>query len=647
MEHLILQILAAIVAGYGLFALTMACGSSLALRIGLSVDEAGLLPVQYLFGMLVVSVAAFASLYGWIGLLPALAFLAFLLHGARHPAAAVIAGLRDGTRCAPLAALLGLWVGLLYHAPSSTIGGSPMGDIAYYAVRAFYMAQHPVNTADFFAEGYRSTLLPAPHIPPVLAAALARLDLVDPFLFLVVSMTASMTLWLGAILGQGFRDGLSPRTAERTYWPTLLSAVALAAGSPGYLHWIFESAPVSVVLPLAALPVALLSQLQPSLRLVLFVTLGWLLFLLVSKVTALSFLATALVYPLVVALRRLGPRITLVVLALLAAALAGIWFLLTGRYQAYMTNIGMNHFSPVPDFIRNWGHTGNLQHLVSGIAAISSILLVVLAVRLETQHRWRLGLLLPCVSGMLLMLFLPSVATISYCMAMMMLAVSLAANVRRLGRFDMLLCVAVALGYVARDYSGGNGMRGLLSEALFAAALAAPLLAGASSRATAKGFLVYAPGALFFLVVGAGLLFRPLQARAEQRVHWLYSTDLHDVWQAVDRLTPQDSLIFTDQTGPQITQTEGWNAYPAMGRRQVFMSNWSEVLSLAVRPDRVTARLRQNQDLLLGRLPLRAVPLSRHYSAYFAVVGTGKRVLGPVLYANAHYRLYRIACGAL
>ena len=48
---------------------------------------------------------------------------------------------------------------------------------------------------------------------------------------------------------------------------------------------------------------------------------------------------------------------------------------------------------------------------------------------------------------------------------------------------------------------------------------------------------------------------------------------VRQIWLTVKQRTPEDALIFTDQTGVEATLLGSWNTYAFIGARQIFVSN--------------------------------------------------------------------------
>jgi hypothetical protein len=115
------------------------------------------------------------------------------------------------------------------------------------------------------------------------------------------------------------------------------------------------------------------------------------------------------------------------------------------------------------------------------------------------------------------------------------------------------------------------------------------------------------------------------------------------VWRHVADTVAEDTLVFTSQTGPRITGTEGWNYYPGVAGRQVYLAGWSNS-RLAVNRAQRARRLRLNREVLSGRLSPTLLRLSRRYGAYYAVLLRSERAPPSfrLVYGNERFAVYRI-----
>jgi hypothetical protein len=117
----------------------------------------------------------------------------------------------------------------------------------------------------------------------------------------------------------------------------------------------------------------------------------------------------------------------------------------------------------------------------------------------------------------------------------------------------------------------------------------------------------------------------------------------HDIWAEVEQRVPEDGLVFTSLTGREVTPHEGWNNYPAVAERQLFIAGWYDGRLVSQEDDR-DRKLAQNRSVLTGRTDPRALELSREYPSYYAVARGTERVPRSFrrVYANDEYVLYEI-----
>jgi hypothetical protein len=144
---------------------------------------------------------------------------------------------------------------------------------------------------------------------------------------------------------------------------------------------------------------------------------------------------------------------------------------------------------------------------------------------------------------------------------------------------------------------------------------------------------VAAAGAAVALGIALGLGARPITLTGANYALWRHVADT----------VPEDALVFTSQTGPLITGTQGWNYYPGIAGRQLYLAGWSNS-PLRVNPARRARRLRLNQDVISGRVSPTLLPLSRRYGSYYAALLQGDRAPPSFrrIYENERFVLYVI-----
>jgi hypothetical protein len=121
------------------------------------------------------------------------------------------------------------------------------------------------------------------------------------------------------------------------------------------------------------------------------------------------------------------------------------------------------------------------------------------------------------------------------------------------------------------------------------------------------------------------------------------TTDDREVWQAVSRAVPKDALVFTSMTGESRDAAHGWNYYPGIAGRQLYIGGWLDG-PLAVEPKALMKRLALNGRVLSGSAPPGSVAGAEGFNAYYAVVRRREHVPASFrrVYTNDRFALYRI-----
>ncbi len=552
-------------------------------------------PVAYAVGLLAVTVASAAVLLSpWLALLvvPGLAVAA--------------ARARFGSALVPFAwslpAALGLGtaLGFLLHGPSASRDSNAYGDFVYYAEKVVAARASLVPLRDYLVEGQRSTYIEG--APTFIGAALSHLPGFDPFLFGAASLPAFLLSSLALGLGlMRLRGG----------WSLALLAVACVA----YPTWLTESAPVALAVPLV-FPLYALWRDGATRR-------EWIVYTLVlgvdfvlTKGFGLITLAFVVAFALV---RQYGLRLRTAVRWLLAGALiagaAGALFLLT---SSWLVHVLQGKFLPA-DAVRGARRqltVRNTQALTPGLLVVGESLLLVGLLRLRA---WAFaGILAAAMAGTWFVGGHGLDVTIG--LAVLLAVLYLADRAVRPKALVLAAGALLALSAWFRDISGAH------TAFFFVVLLGLGLYAALSRRAAvAAGAAVVALVAPFSLHRGQTTLPREEYA----------------VWHRVAEAVPPDGLVFTSETGPVITGDQGWNYYPGVVRRQVYLAGWSNS-SLLVRRRELRRRLDVNRRVLEGSLDPRTLRLSRHYSEFYAVVRRDEHGPGRRVYANDRFALYLI-----
>ncbi len=566
-------------------------------------------PLGYAVGLLVVTAASVLVL-----LTPWLAIVALPLVAA--PVVRLVrvrpGWLAEGARLLawtlPSAVGLGFALAWLVHPPTAEHDSNAYGDFVYYAVKLDWARHSLVPLRDFTVEGANSNYVEG--APTFVGAALSHLPGFDPFLF----GAATLPAFLVAALAIGF--GL---TRARAASPLL---ALLAVGSVAYPTWLTESAPVALAVPVAFALYALWREGATRA--------GW---IVLFAVAALDFALTkgfgviALVVLAVFALvRQHGLRVRAALpyigLGAVAGATGTAVFLITSSWLAHRLG---GKFLPA-DAVRGLNDertVRNTQDLTPALLIVGESLLLAALVR---ARAWTFAAALTAgIAGTWFVGGHGFDITIGLAVLLAVLYLREAPDALR-GQRMLVLAAAAALALSAwfRDISG------VRTAAFFVALFGLGLLAALTPR-----LRVPAAGAAVVVAVLA-----PIGLVRGQTT--LYAED-YAVWQRVHQTVPRDGLVFASLTGPAITGYQGWNYYPGVALRQVYLAGWSNS-SLLVRRDELRRRLDRNRRVLHGELVPARAQLSRRYSQFFAL--TRRDEVPPPsfrrLYANDRYALYRI-----
>ena len=122
------------------------------------------------------------------------------------------------------------------------------------------------------------------------------------------------------------------------------------------------------------------------------------------------------------------------------------------------------------------------------------------------------------------------------------------------------------------------------------------------------------------------------------------SPEVRDVWSAVRRLAPRDSLIFTDQVDDSANVLGGWNTYAVSGQRQIYLSSYYTSLELRTDEKKLQAKLGLNAKVLSGALKPSEVPTRYEYNSAFAVVSVSRATPAGWMriYDNGSYAIFQI-----
>lgn len=602
----------------------------------------------YAIGLFVATAASFLLLLGpWLALVAVLLVAVGAAGTARRLAAAAAAarrGLPPLGWALPGAVGLPVALGLLLHGPTDDVESAAYGDMLYYVNKVVSGAQSVVPFHDLLAEGQR--IIYAEAAPSFIGAVCTHLPGFDAVLFQAVSAPAF--LLTAVCVG----IGLTPAPAR--HGPALILVLALAAVAlVPYPTWITESPPVAFLAGILAVdlfmtkvvgfvPLSVLAGFILFRRLerraaiaagiglaaaaavataALFLTAGWYADLLKPKFLpwdALRGLHTQLTNR---DTQAAGPAFTILGELLLGAALvrarrlplaAALALALVGSYfvggYGFDIAVGMTIFLTALAFYRDPPGRDVLPLLAAGACFVA------LSAWFRDISAIRAGFAFTLLIGLALFLAFARGAAAPKGWALYALAAAGAALALDLAGHSFVAVLPVAV-------TGAIAALGRPRRLRPALAVSGLLVAG---------------------VVGTAA-WRADDLRLSENAMTLTSDD-YEVWHAVHRLVPRDGLVFTNMTGKAVDGRQGWNNYPSIAGRQLYLAGWYDG-RLTSRPEELDRRLLLNTRVLSGALAPQRVPLSRRFDSYYAVVTTGVSVprrFRP-LYTNDSFALYRIA----
>jgi hypothetical protein len=566
----------------------------------------------YPLGLLTASVAAWLWLVSpWFAVV-ALALVVPAAFGVRAALVAV-------APAAPFAAGLAIALGSLLHGPTADADSHAYGDMLFYAAKLVSATDSVLPFRDLLVQGMSSTY--AESGSTFVGAALAFLPGFDPILF----QAAAMPAFLVAALGLGFRL-LGVRADP---WHALLLAL-LGVGVIAYPTWVTESPPVAFALPLAFAIVGLTRErlsLSAIAAAVVVLGLGFAL----TKGFGVIPLGMATAFALAPHRRELDRRrVALYASVPVAVAVAGgVFFVAT---SGWLTEVLGVKFLPADavDGLRTQLDRRDTQAVAPAFLVVGEVLVAVALARARAWPAFAIfaagvtGNWFVSGHGFDIAVGLGVVAAVLF-------------FAERTGALRVQLPLllsggaALALAAAFRDISGvraGVVLSLLLGGGLFAAL--------APARATAAAAAVVAAG------VGAGLVVGRGDVGLASPAVTLTEND-YAVWHAVHEVVPRNGLVFTSLTGPLVTGDQGWNYYPGVARRQVYLAGWSSSRLLVDDAER-EQRLALNQAVLAGEIEPSAVPVSRRYSRYYALVRRREPVPNALRapYQNDDFTIYEL-----
>jgi hypothetical protein len=555
--------------------------------------------LAYPFGLLAAVAAATLLLVSLWFLPVALVFaLPLLARGlSRLPRAAFWAALP--------AVALGTALGLVNHGPTDRVDSSAYGDMLFYAAKVVSAEQSIFPFRDLLVAGERQVYVESAWM--FVGGALESIPGVDPILL----QAATAPAFFLTALAIGFALLRAP--AARSAALVALLAVATIA----YPTWLTESPPVAVAAPLAF---ALYAIWRDRLPLPLLLTVG-------AAVGGSFFLTKALgLVPLTIVggvaivrdHRRLAPAL------LAAAAVAGVAVVaLFAADSAWLADVLEPKFLPV-DAARGLRRQLDVRDTQTAATSVLIVGQLLLAAVLARQRAWTLlAVLTAAIGGG----WLVGGHGFDVVLGIAVLLAACLLVERGVKEPWLVGAAAVALASAAwfRDISG-------VASTLLPIAL---IVAGVLLALVRRPPLAIAAGVAALIAIG-------LVVFPTDRATTLTSAD-RAAWEQMHDAVPPDGLVFTSETGPVVTGDQGWNYYPGIWGRQLYLAGWSNS-PLLVDDEERARRLELNRRALAGLLDPRELELDRVYSSYYAVVDRGRRVPSgsELLYRNGELALYEL-----
>lgn len=671
MTTLVASILAHALLGVALAALIWGVGAALvgALREPLrGVD----LLFAYPAGLLTASIVAFAFLLRpWLGAVAAI--LAVLPIALRRRVLGLLP-LRNVLWATPAVLGLPFAMGLLLHGPTDEVPSSAQGDYVFWATRAVSAADSIMPFRDHLVADRGAVYVEGAST--FLGGALTHVPGFDVFLFqttaLPALMLASISVGIG-LLAESRERGRPIREL------TLLAVLGIA--SIAYPTWLPESAPVTLALPLTF---ALFALWRERYTLVFFasafVCVALTLYLTKGFVgLALLVVAAAVLYRdhRVTVVQSLRPLRLAAGLATAGGLAIALWSLGVLSGPTAVLPEPRLEFVPVDTARGLWGqrHGLDTQRAAPALTVVGQVTLavVLLRARLFTifailavgvlgswlVRNYGFDLVVGAAVLLAVLVFwtrpLPPGTWRPLAAASVVLALAAwfrdISGVRAAFVFVVLLGFAFLASFSAEER---NGRSYALAAAVVAPSLLLTLaghsfLAAAVLAATSllsllgrRATLAAAAAASVLAVVSTAVAVGDDDFRLSNQPVTL-TPEHHDVWHRVRDVVPRDALVFTSQTGPVVDGEHGWNYYPGVAGRQLYIAGWYDG-PLLVEPEERERRFDVNRQVLAGELRPAASPEFAEYRSFFAVVRTDLPVPERfrLLHRNDRFALYRI-----
>jgi hypothetical protein len=578
-----------------------------------------------------------------------------------------------------LPAVLGLPIalGLLLHGPTAELDSRAFGDMLYYVNKLVSASQTVFPFHDLLAEGQRIIYVEAAS--SFVGATFAGVPGLDPILFQTSTLPAfvlvSLCIGLG-LLGERRRSAPS-------VWIAALGL--LAASALIYPTWMVETPPVAMAVPLA-FSVYRLWAAPPMMGWLVALAAALALGVLLTKVVAGIPLAVVVASVLIGRLRgrldlrsaalAVGGSLTAAALAVVVLVATASWY--TGLFDAgflpadaargladQLTNRDTRALSPALEI------AGQLALFIALLRTRSFAFAVAMAISIAgvwfvTGQSFDMALGTAILLAALHFWTRPATGLQERRLvlgAAVLLALSAwlreVSGIRAGFVFVTLLAVALVVAFgVATDgrarvrapLAYGVAAVGLMLALAGAPVLALVAVAGlvvlSTSSLPRRMTPALVPAAIALGLVGSASVAAAAARDDDLRLARIPSTltsEDYELWRAVERVVPRDGLVFTSMTGRQVDARHGWNNYPSIAGRQLYLAGWYDGRLVSDR-DELDRRLALNEEVLSGATAPTELDFGRDFSSYFAALYRRERVppSWERMYANRLFALYRI-----
>lgn len=511
----------------------------------------------------------------------------------------------------PLAIVFGAWVGLVNHGPTDTLTAWPHPDSGFYAGNILSLAADPIALLNYGFEGYSHSYFNM--LVPLIGAVIWRLSEFDTFLFINAGGAAIFVIW-SAIALIAFVERRAGSHAAGKPAGDLLLIVALLTVSL-YPTWITDSVPMVYLVALVTSIVFVSTEKSwHTLGQGTFAVLGAIVASLLSKVIAGAFLV-----PFVLAHQVSGflsasrtVKIAFTVLALVSAAVA---VFMLARFVPNLLRLG-----DVAPISWTWYKLGYSGVVPLALRDLGGLLIAVAAL----MHRRSLPMLVVAIAAVLgvfyHLAFFAAYAAASLGLALVLFGENGSARAKWVATLGCLLAVPKAV------FGDPSGVWITIPWLLTILAVAHVALAKRTDRVSslrANGGVAAACAvalAIGMVPVATGKLWLKSGYWFPTETTAGLTPSVLDIWRAVRHRTPQDALIFTDETNERPELRGGWNTYAFHGGRQVYVSQFMQTFAARHDPAILGAALANNAAVLSGETAPQDVPLQRQYSSFYLVI---------------------------